>query len=60
MNPRMDSLTIIPSLTIGIVESSHHLPPEQLDGFMERMLRSRICEFGAIISLYSKLTALVF
>lgn len=39
-----DHLTIIPSLTIGIVESSHHLPPDQLDGFMERMLRSRICE----------------
>jgi hypothetical protein len=37
-----DHLTIIPSLTIGIVESSPHLPPEQLDGFMERMLRSRI------------------
>ncbi|UZJ52249.1 hypothetical protein CBS101457_001569 [Exobasidium rhododendri] len=37
-----DHLTIIPSLTIGIVESSHHLPPEQLDGFMGRMLRSRI------------------
>lgn len=37
-----DHLTIIPSLTIGIVESSNHLPSEQLDGFMERMLRSRI------------------
>ncbi|SPO39461.1 related to branched chain alpha-ketoacid dehydrogenase kinase [Pseudozyma flocculosa] len=37
-----DHLTIIPSLTIGIVESSHHLPPHQLDKFMERMLRSRI------------------
>ncbi|KAN0063085.1 [Pyruvate dehydrogenase (acetyl-transferring)] kinase 2, mitochondrial [Thecaphora frezii] len=37
-----DHLTIIPSLTIGIVESSHHLPPNQLDKFMERMLRSRI------------------
>lgn len=37
-----DHLTIIPSLTIGIVESSHHLPSDQLDGFMERMLRSRI------------------
>ncbi len=37
-----DHLTIIPSLTIGIVESSHHLPAQQLDGFMERMLRSRI------------------
>lgn len=35
-------LTIIPSLTIGIVESSDHLPPQQLDKFMERMLRSRI------------------
>ncbi|MCO5589958.1 hypothetical protein L7F22_043927 [Adiantum nelumboides] len=37
-----DHLTIIPSLTIGIVESSHHLSSDQLDGFMERMLRSRI------------------
>ncbi|PWZ00551.1 hypothetical protein BCV70DRAFT_160166 [Testicularia cyperi] len=37
-----DHLTIIPSLTIGIVESSHHLQPQQLDKFMERMLRSRI------------------
>ena len=37
-----DHLTIIPSLTIGIVESSHHLQPHQLDKFMERMLRSRI------------------
>ncbi|KDN46482.1 hypothetical protein K437DRAFT_235251 [Tilletiaria anomala UBC 951] len=37
-----DHLTIIPSLTVGIVESSHHLPPPQLDSFMERMLRSRI------------------
>jgi len=37
-----DHLTIIPSLTIGIVESSHHLPAELLDGFMMRMLRSRI------------------
>lgn len=37
-----DHLTIIPSLTIGVVESSHHLPPQQLDSFMERMLRSRI------------------
>lgn len=37
-----DHLTIIPSLTIGVVESSHHLPPDQLDAFMERMLRSRI------------------
>lgn len=37
-----DHLTIIPSLTIGIVESSHYLQPQQLDKFMERMLRSRI------------------
>lgn len=37
-----DHLTIIPSLTIGIVESSEHLGGEQLDKFMERMLRSRI------------------
>lgn len=37
-----DHLTIIPSLTIGIVESSHHLDGKQLDKFMERMLRSRI------------------
>ncbi|KAJ9478220.1 [Pyruvate dehydrogenase (acetyl-transferring)] kinase 2, mitochondrial [Pseudozyma hubeiensis] len=37
-----DHLTIIPSLTIGIVESSHHLGAKQLDKFMERMLRSRI------------------
>jgi hypothetical protein len=37
-------LTIIPSLTIGIVEASAHLPPDRLDRFMERMLRSRIGE----------------
>lgn len=39
-----DHLTIIPSLTIGIVESAQHLSSEHLDGFMERMLRSRICK----------------
>lgn len=37
-----DHLTIIPSLTIGIVESSQHLESAALDSFMERMLRSRI------------------
>lgn len=37
-----DHLTIIPSLTIGIVESSHYLDGRELDKFMERMLRSRI------------------
>lgn len=37
-----DHLTVIPSLTIGIVESSDHLSPGQLDAFMQRMLRSRI------------------
>lgn len=39
-------MTIIPSLTIGIVEASAHLPPDRLDRFMERMLRSRIGERG--------------
>ncbi|KAL9939689.1 hypothetical protein V8E36_001506, partial [Tilletia maclaganii] len=37
-----DHLTVIPSLALGMVESSHLLAPAQLDGFMERMLRSRI------------------
>lgn len=37
-----DHLTVIPSLTIGIVESSDHLSAVQLDDFMQRMLRSRI------------------
>ncbi|CAD6939378.1 unnamed protein product [Tilletia laevis] len=33
---------MIPSLALGMMESFHLLAPAQLDGFMERMLRSRI------------------
>ncbi|EJD01237.1 alpha-ketoacid dehydrogenase kinase [Fomitiporia mediterranea MF3/22] len=33
---------IIPSLALGLSLSSHHLPPEQLDAFITRMLISRI------------------
>jgi len=37
-----DHLVVIPQLSIGISECSNHLPPEQLDKFMNTMLRSRI------------------
>ncbi|CAD6907216.1 unnamed protein product [Tilletia controversa] len=38
----ISDLTVIPSLALGMMESFHLLAPAQLDGFMERMLRSRI------------------
>ncbi|KAF9509490.1 hypothetical protein BS47DRAFT_149111 [Hydnum rufescens UP504] len=34
--------TVIPSLSLGLSLSSHHLSPDQLDSFMRRMLVSRI------------------
>lgn len=36
------SLTVIPSLALGVVEVSEHIPAEQLETFMQRMLKSRI------------------
>jgi hypothetical protein len=36
------SLTVIPSLALGVVEVSEHIPAEQLESFMQRMLKSRI------------------
>ncbi|KAG0346768.1 hypothetical protein BG004_000875 [Podila humilis] len=37
-----DHLVVIPQLAMGIMECSKHLPPEQVDKFMSKMLRSRI------------------
>lgn len=36
------SETVIPSLALGIVEVSEHIPPAQLEIFMQKMLKSRI------------------
>jgi pyruvate dehydrogenase kinase 2/3/4 len=36
------SAVVIPNLSLGLSLSSPHLPPEQLDSFMRRMLVSRI------------------
>lgn len=36
------SLTVIPSLALGMIEVSEHMPPDQLENFMQRMLKSRI------------------
>jgi pyruvate dehydrogenase kinase 2/3/4 len=38
----LSSLPVIPNLYLGLSLASHHLPPEQLDSFMRRMLVSRI------------------
>ncbi|KAF9913459.1 hypothetical protein BX616_010019 [Lobosporangium transversale] len=37
-----DHLVVIPQLALGIMESSKHIPPDQIDKFMNKMLRSRI------------------
>ncbi|KAG0280600.1 hypothetical protein BGZ96_001508 [Linnemannia gamsii] len=37
-----DHLVVIPQLALGIMESAKHIPPEQVDQFMSKMLRSRI------------------
>ncbi|KAF9977131.1 hypothetical protein BGZ73_006898 [Actinomortierella ambigua] len=37
-----DHLVVIPQLALGIMECSKHIPPEQIDQFMNKMLRSRI------------------
>ncbi|KAF9321831.1 hypothetical protein BG003_010855 [Podila horticola] len=37
-----DHLVVIPQLALGIMECSKHIPPEQVDKFMNKMLRSRI------------------
>ncbi|KAG0293254.1 hypothetical protein BGZ98_002251, partial [Dissophora globulifera] len=37
-----DHLVVIPQLALGIMESSKHIPPQQVDKFMNKMLRSRI------------------
>ncbi|KAI8346441.1 pyruvate dehydrogenase kinase [Mortierella sp. GBAus27b] len=37
-----DHLVVIPQLALGIMESSKHIPAEQVDRFMNKMLRSRI------------------
>lgn len=39
---RIASAVVIPNLSLGLSLSSPHLPPEQLDSFMRRMLVSRI------------------
>jgi len=41
MSP-FSSLPVIPNLYLGLSLASHHLPPDQLDSFMRRMLVSRI------------------
>ncbi|KAG0199361.1 hypothetical protein BGX33_011709 [Mortierella sp. NVP41] len=37
-----DHLVVIPQLALGIMESAKHIPPDQVDQFMNKMLRSRI------------------
>ncbi|KAG0006599.1 hypothetical protein BGZ65_006179 [Modicella reniformis] len=37
-----DHLVVIPQLALGIMECSKHIPPDQVDRFMNKMLRSRI------------------
>ncbi|KAF9165400.1 hypothetical protein DFQ26_000206 [Actinomortierella ambigua] len=37
-----DHLVVIPQLALGIMECSKHIPPEVVDQFMNKMLRSRI------------------
>jgi len=37
-----DHLVVIPQLALGIMESSKHIPSDQVDRFMNKMLRSRI------------------
>lgn len=39
---RCFSAAVIPNLSLGLSLSSPHLPPDQLDSFMRRMLVSRI------------------
>jgi hypothetical protein len=40
--PRFPSAVVIPNLSLGLSLASPHLPPDQLDAFMRRMLVSRI------------------
>jgi len=40
--PRLRSAVVIPNLFLGLSLASPHLPPDQLDAFMRRMLVSRI------------------
>ena len=40
--PRPHSAVVIPNLSLGLSLASPHLPPDQLDAFMRRMLVSRI------------------
>ena len=40
--PRLRSAVVIPNLSLGLSLASPHLPPDQLDAFMRRMLVSRI------------------
>lgn len=40
--PRLRSAAVIPNLSLGLSLASPHLPPDQLDAFMRRMLVSRI------------------
>ncbi|KAF9575158.1 hypothetical protein EC968_004094 [Mortierella alpina] len=37
-----DHLVVIPQLALGIMECSKHIPAQQVDQFMNKMLRSRI------------------
>ncbi|KAG0211480.1 hypothetical protein BGX28_007841 [Mortierella sp. GBA30] len=37
-----DHLVVIPQLALGIMECSKHIPAQQIDQFMNKMLRSRI------------------
>ncbi|KAF9207331.1 hypothetical protein BGZ49_000683 [Haplosporangium sp. Z 27] len=37
-----DHLVVIPQLALGIMECSKHIPPDEVDRFMNKMLRSRI------------------
>jgi pyruvate dehydrogenase kinase 2/3/4 len=39
---RLRSAVVIPNLSLGLSLASPHLPPDQLDAFMRRMLVSRI------------------
>jgi hypothetical protein len=39
---RLCSAVVIPNLSLGLSLASPHLPPDQLDAFMRRMLVSRI------------------
>ncbi|KAG9298908.1 hypothetical protein G9A89_015930 [Geosiphon pyriformis] len=37
-----EHLVVIPQLAMGMMECSQHIPPEQIDLFMNKMLRSRL------------------